>query len=119
MNEHRRDERKKLISFTTVHDAHKKTLLGYLADLSMQGAMLVGERPLEVDTKIMLVINFPATEETPARPVLIPARVAWRKHEEKSQYFNTGFEFQEIDQQDKEFIETILERYQFRREMQP
>lgn len=119
MDEHRKNERKKLISFTTVQDAHKKTLLGYLADLSMQGAMLVGEKLMEVDTKITLVINFPATAETSARHVIIPARVAWRRHEEKTQYFNTGFEFQEIDPQDKEFIETILERYQFRREMQP
>ncbi|HSB00979.1 MAG TPA: PilZ domain-containing protein [Anaerolineales bacterium] len=116
MDEHRKSERKKLMAFTPVYNSYKTTLLGYLGDLSMKGAMLVGEKPMEINTQITLVIDFPETPEFTARQVRIPARVAWCRQEENTQYFNTGVEFQKIDQLYKPFIEAILERYQFHNE---
>ncbi len=116
MDEHRKSERKKLIAFTPVYNSSKTILLGYLGDLSLQGAMLIGEKLLEINTQITLVIDFPETAEFPARQVRIPSRVAWRKHEENTPYFNTGVEFQKIDDLYKPFIEAILARYQFQRE---
>ncbi len=115
MDEHRKSERKKLLTFTPVYNSSKTSLLGYLGDLSLQGAMLIGEKPMEINTQITLVIEFPQTIEFPARRVRIPARVAWCKREEKTQYYNTGFEFLKVDQLYKPFIEAILERYQFQR----
>lgn len=116
MNEHRKSERRKMIAFTPVYDSQKTTLLGYLGDLSMQGAMLIGETSLEIDTQITLVIDFPETTEFPARQVRIPSHVAWSKREENTSYFNTGVEFQKINEMYKPFLQAIIERYQFRRE---
>jgi hypothetical protein len=116
MNEHRKDERKKLVAFTPVYDSQHRALLGYLGDLSKEGALLVGEKSMDVDAQITLVVDFPATPEFPARRLIIPARVAWCRQEKGIPYFNTGFEFQEIDEQNKTVIESILQRYQFRRE---
>ncbi len=116
MDEHRRDERKRLMAFTPVYDARTKTVLGYLGDLSLQGAMVIGETSMEVNTQIMLEIDFPSTLEFPARRVRIPARVAWSRREEQTQYFNTGVEFQRIDDLYKPYVQAILETYQFRRE---
>lgn len=119
MEEHRKNERKKLSAFTPVFDSQHKIPLGYLADLSREGAMLIGEIPMEVNTQTTLMIDFPATPEFPARRVIIPARVAWCRQEKNSLYYNAGFEFEVIDEQNKTVIEAILERYQFRREMRP
>jgi hypothetical protein len=113
MSEHRKSERKRLMAFTPVYNSYKTILLGYLGDLSMEGAMLIGEKPMEINTQITLVIDFPETPEFTARQVRIPARVAWCRGEENAQYFNTGLEFQSIDPLYKPFIEAILERYQF------
>jgi hypothetical protein len=115
MNEKRKDERKKLIAFTPVYDSQHKTLLGYLGDLSREGALLIGEKNMGVDTKMTLMIDFPATPELPARRVIVPVRVAWCRQEKSTQYVNTGFEFLEINEQNKTIIEAILQRYQFRR----
>ncbi len=114
MNEKRKNERKKLIAFTPVYDS-RQNILGYLGDLTVEGTRLIGEKPMEVNTKITLVIDFPATTELPARRVTVPARVIWCNQEENRQYFNTGFEFLDISQQNKAIIGAILERYQFRR----
>lgn len=113
MDEHRKNERKKLIAFTPVYDCHLNTLLGYLGDLSMQGAMLVSKKPLEIDKQVMLAIGFPETPQFPARRAIIPARVAWCRQEKNLQYFDTGFEFQEFDQENKTAVKALLDRYHF------
>ncbi len=114
-NEHRKEERRKLMAFTPVHDLLKKSLLGYIGDLTMQGALVVGEKPVEVDKLITLAIDFPETPEFLARRVIIPTRVAWCKKERDEKYFDTGFEFQKVERKDKIVLESILERYQYRR----
>jgi hypothetical protein len=116
MSEQRKNERKKLVAFTPVYDFHQDVLLGYLADLTLQGAMIVGEKPLEIDKKITLAIEFPETSELPARRVVILVRVAWCKQEENLHSFKTGVEFQEINPQARKIIEATLERYQYRRD---
>lgn len=117
MDEQRRSERRKLLAFTPVFDSRQNTLLGYLGDLTMGGAMMIGEKPMEINRQILLAIEFPKTDELPATRMTIPARVAWCRQEQTPKYFNTGFEFQEISEQNKTVIEAILERYQFRQEV--
>jgi len=116
MSEHRKIERKRLLKFTPVYDLGKNSLLGYLGDLTLQGAMLVGNKPAEINKNLTLAIEFHETLEIPATRMIIPARVAWCKHEEQSIYYNTGVEFMELTDQNKAVIVAILERYQFRRE---
>ncbi|HSK89058.1 MAG TPA: PilZ domain-containing protein [Anaerolineales bacterium] len=114
MNEQRKNDRKKLIEFTPVYDCQRNNFLGYLGDLSMQGAMLIGKKPLEAGQQIVLAIGFPETPEFPARRAIISARVAWCRQEKNPQYFNTGFEFQNMDQENTTAIQAILVRYRFR-----
>src|SRR5512138_682815 len=114
MAEQRKDERKKLIAFTPVYDCQRNLLLGHLGDLSMEGAMLIGKKAMQVGQQIVLAIGFPETPQFPARPAIIPSRVAWCRQEKNPQYFNIGFEFQAIDQENKAAIKEILVQYRFR-----
>jgi hypothetical protein len=116
MSEQRKEERKILITFTPAYDLDSNILLGYLGDLTIQGAMLVGNKPVEANKKLNLAIEFRETPENPATRMTIPARVAWCKHEEHSAYYNTGIEFLELTDMNKMVIEAILQRYQFRKE---
>jgi len=116
MSEQRKIERKVLTTFTPVYDLHKNNLLGYLGDLTLQGAMLVGTKALEIQG-LTLAIEFHETPEIPATRMIIPARVAWCRREQHSSYFNTGVEFLELTKQNEMVITAILERYQFRKEL--
>jgi len=113
MNEHRKEERRKMTAFTPVHDVQKNTLLGYIADLSSKGALLIGERPAEVDMQLTLAIDFPETPEFQATHEVIPARVAWCKREADAWYYDTGVEFHDIDQHSKIILESILGKYKY------
>jgi len=112
----RKEPRKKLMAFTPVYELRHKTLLGYVGDLTLKGAMVIGEKPVEAGSHFILGIEFP--EAPPAMTstrIVIPSRTAWcRQDEDNSSGFSIGFEFTEISAETIAVIEVILERYQFR-----
>lgn len=116
MQNQRKESRKKLIAFTPVYELLRKALIGYVGDLTPLGVMVIGEKPVEVDKRFTLGIEFPSDEaESNTLRMVISARTAWcRQDEDSPQYFNVGFEFLEISPENEKIIDTILDRYQFR-----
>ena len=117
MSKLRMEKRRKVMTFTPVFDLHAKILLGYLGDLTLNGALMVSEKPVEIDQNLTLAIEFRKSSEKPATRMKIPARVAWCKQEEHHTYYNTGLEFLEITEKNKKVIEAVLEKYQISHEM--
>jgi len=116
MSEQRKENRKKLTSFILVYSLPENALLGYLGDMTMRGAMVVGNRPVEINKELTLSVEFNEIPEITVKRLTFPVRVAWCKHEAQSPYYNTGVEFLELSGQNKKVIEAILERYQFSQE---
>jgi hypothetical protein len=113
MSEHRKEERKKLTSFILVHALPENVLLGYLGDMTLHGAMVVGNKPVEINNEMTVSIEFNEIPGIPSTKLTFPVRAAWCKHEAESPYYNTGIEFLELSNRNKKVIEALLERYQF------
>ena len=116
MNDDRRKEtRRKLMAFTPVYDLHPRTLLGYLGDLTLRGALVIGSKMITIHKETVLEIEFPNDlPDIIDSQLIIPARIAWCHQEESPQYFNIGVEFTEVTSQQTELIEEIIGRYHFR-----
>jgi Tfp pilus assembly protein PilZ len=116
MDNRRKEMRKKVMAFTPVRDSGRGALLGYLANLTLQGAMVVGEKPLEIDSQISLGIDLPGDlPGISSRRMIIPARVARCVADtESSREFGIGFEFVEITPDHAQIVEALLDRYHFR-----
>ena len=115
MSNRRRETRRKLMTFTPVYDLHPRVLLGYLADLTLQGALISGRTLVTIGKETTLEIQFPNDlANIPVIPVNIPARIAWCRQDESPQYYNIGVEFLEVAPVYAELFELILERYHFR-----
>jgi hypothetical protein len=115
MEDRRKERRKKMMAFTLVHDSQRGTVLGYLGDLTMQGAMVIGEHALENDSRITLAIQFPGElDGIAAQRMTIPARVARCIPDEGPQSFMIGFEFTEMDPEHAKMVQALLDRYHFR-----
>jgi len=115
MDERRKETRRRLTTFTKVYDLHPRLLLGYLGDLTLRGAMVIGTNLTTINKETVLEIEFPS--ELPSIPMLrieIPARIAWCRPDESPQYFNIGVEFTEVTAENAELFQQILERYHFR-----
>ena len=113
MEERRSETRKKLMAFTLVYDERGK-ILGYLGNITDGGALVIGEKPLKLNTLLSLNITFP--EELPggARKLTVAARVArCEPNHESLREFDIGFEFKEITPEQETVIQALLERFHF------
>ena len=117
MNERRKQERKSLVAYTQVFDLYGGNLLGYLGDLTASGAMIISEKPMKPDVEITLAIELPELPNIKAVRMSLASRVAWCQQDLSPQYFNIGFEFKEVSAEQKKLIESIIENYQFRRDI--
>ena len=116
MSRLRMERRRKVVTFMPVYDVHTNILMGYLGDLTLKGTLMVSEKPVEVGRILTVVIELRETPDaSPIMHMIISARVAWCKLEEHRTYYNVGMEFLEVTKQNKQVIETILEKYEINR----
>jgi len=114
----RKEERRKVITFTPVYDLQENFLLGYLGDLTLTGALLVSETPIETGRNLTLAIEFRKVSEIPAAMrMIIPACVIWCELEKHQTYYGIGLEFKEMARENKKVIKAMLKKYQFSRAM--
>lgn len=114
-DERRKEPRKTVMKFTPVHDADKGKILGYLSDLTIQGAMVIGGKPLEVNAQIILKFDLPEEmSNIMANHLTIPARVVRCIQDEDPNSYKLGFEFKDINPEQIRIIKALLERYHFR-----
>ena len=116
MDDRRKETRKKVMAFTPVRDSSRGVLLGYLGDLTMQGAKVIGEKPLELRSQVTLAIDLPS--ELPgisARRLVIPAQVARCVQDQDGPHeFDLGFQFIQVNAEQAKIIQALLDRYHFR-----
>jgi hypothetical protein len=116
MEERRKQPRTELMSYSQVYDLYNGKLIGYLGDINLLGAMVIGDEPLEVNTPLTISIQLPELPGITASRMALPVRVAYCKKDLSPEYFNIGLEFQLVTNNQKKIIENIIENYEFRRQ---
>jgi hypothetical protein len=116
MRERRREQRKNLAAYTQVYDVYGGGMLGYLGDLTLTGAMVIGEKSLAQNYELSVAIELPELPNIEASRITIPARVAWCQPDISPEYFNVGFEFKTITPIQEKIILSIIENYEFKRD---
>jgi hypothetical protein len=116
MKERRKAERKNLMAYTQVFDLYGGFLLGYLGDLNVQGTMVIGEKAMKENTELTISIELPELPNINAMRMTMPVRVVWCQPDLSPQFFNLGFEFKEVSEEQKAMIEAIIQNYEFRRD---
>jgi hypothetical protein len=115
MQERRKAQRKNLMAYTQVFDLYGGYLLGYLGDLHLHGAMVIGQRFLEENTEVTLAIELPELPNNETSRITIPSRTVWCQQDISPEFFNVGFEFKTVTDEQAALIEAIMNNYEFRR----
>ena len=115
MEERRHLPRKYLIVYSRVFERTLGRLLGYLADLSLEGAMIISEEKLTLDTLMSLRFDLPDANAFDSNSFNLPARVARCDPDISPGFYNIGFEFQEVKEEQKAVIRKMMDIYEFRR----
>ena len=105
------------MAYTQVFNLYGGYLLGYLADLHLQGAMVIGNKAVPNDMEFTLAIELPDLPNVKASRITIPAHSVWCQQDISPEFFNIGFEFKEVLEDQKDVIKAIMELYEFRRDM--
>ncbi|MDD2921892.1 MAG: PilZ domain-containing protein [Anaerolineales bacterium] len=119
MKERRKEQRKNLMAFTQVYDLYRGNLIGYLGDLTLMGAMAIGEKPPAENAELTIAIELPELKNINVLRIALPARVAWVKQDISPQFFNIGFEFKEVTPEQTKAIQAIIANYEFQRNIIP
>jgi hypothetical protein len=117
MQERRKEPRKTLMAYTQVFNLYGGYLLGYLADLHLRGAMVIGNKPIENKLELTLAIELPDLPSEKASRITVPAHVVWCQQDISPEFFNIGFEFKEVLEEQKKVIQAIMDHYEFRRDI--
>ena len=117
MQERRKFPRKNLMSYSQVFELYEGRLIGYLGDLNILGAMVIGDQAMELDKKLTISIQLPELPNSTATRMTLPARVAWCQQDLSPEYFNIGLEFEIVTDDQKRIIESVMDNYEFRREI--
>jgi hypothetical protein len=116
MQERRKQPRKDLMSYSQVFDLYGGKLMGYLGDLNLLGAMVIGDEPVEVNAQLTISIQLPELPGTNATRMVLPVRVAYCQRDLSPEYFNIGLEFDLVTDNQKMTIEAVIDNYEFRRQ---
>jgi hypothetical protein len=115
MQDRRKLPRKDLMSYSQVFDLAQGKLIGYLGDLNLIGAMVIGDESRKVEEKLTISIQLPELPKISATRLALPVRVVWCHQDLSPEYFNIGLEFELITDEQKKIIEAVIENYEFRR----
>jgi len=116
MQERRKQPRKELMSYSQVYDLYNGKLIGYLGDINLLGAMVIGDEPLDVNASLTVSIQLPELPGITATRLAISVRVAYCKQDLSPEYFNIGLEFKLITDNQRRIIESVIDNYEFRRQ---
>ena len=116
MQDRRKLPRKDLMSYSQVFDLVQGKLIGYLGDLNLIGAMVIGDESQKVNEKLTISIQLPELPQISATRLSLPVRVVWCHQDLSPEYYNIGMEFELITDEQKKIIEAVIENYEFRRQ---
>lgn len=116
MQERRKQPRKDLMSYSQVFELYHGKLIGYLGDINLLGAMVIGDEPYEVGIQLNISIQLPELPNITATRMALPVRVAHCQKDLSPEYYNIGLEFSLVTDPQKRIIESIIENYEFRRQ---
>ena len=103
------------MSYSQVFDLHGGRLLGYLADLTESGAMIIGSKPLDEGSELSLHLEVPELPDTKLERLTLQARVVWCRPDISPEFLNIGFEFKDVGPEQLPVIHGIMQVYEFNR----
>ena len=113
MQERRTAKRKLLMFYSRVVDRHTGELIGHLADLTPEGALLLSARPVQPDTVFNFHMELP--DDTSGRLHLkFEAKSRWCQRDPNLDGYAAGFQLLGVPRADAKIIERLVEMYAFR-----
>ena len=112
-SEKRRLKRSHLIYYLRVFSRTSNETLGHLVDITPEGAMLISEKPIPVNTHFEFRMLLP-TEIFGRTHLDFDAESLWSKRDVNPDFHDTGFRLLNVSVRDTAIISRLIDDYGFR-----
>ena len=113
MQERRKLKRRYIMFYSRIFDRKTGKLLGYLSDLTPEGAMVISEDAVEPGLVYRLRMDLPEGSFD-KNQLDFEAQSVWCKKDVDPHFYNVGFRLIGVPPQDEAIIEQIIQDYGFR-----
>ena len=112
MKDRRKLDRKYLTYFSRVTDRATGRLIGYLSDLTVEGAMLIGNGPLNNDSTFELRMDLPENFANKA-VIDFDAVAIWNTPDDDPDFYKTGLKLKNITDEDFQLLQRLIKDFGF------
>ena len=113
MQERRKYPRKDLLLFANVYDSKSGHIIGTLLNITLEGAMILSENKIDSDKAMELHIKLPETF-VQKHELVFSANTRWCAPDINPEFFDVGYQFANVSEDDRKIILEIIEKYGFK-----
>ncbi len=113
MLERRKYPRKDLLLFANVYDSKSQKIIGTLLNITLEGAMVLSEHRIDADNLMELHIKLP-DNFVQKNELIFTANSRWCGPDINPEFFDVGYQFANVSEEDARIIVAIIEKYGFK-----
>jgi hypothetical protein len=105
--EGRHTQRRLIIYYLRVYEQDSGKLLGYLADLTTKGLMVISDEKVRVGKTSRLKMDLPKKMKG-TKQLIFKAKARWCKPDVNPGFFNTGYRMLNLSKEDAQTIDVLI-----------
>jgi len=113
MQERRKYPRKDLLLFANVYDSRSGRIIGTLLNITLEGAMVLSEHQIDSDNVMELHIKLPENF-VQKNELVFTANSRWCAPDINPEFYDVGYQFANVSEEDGKIIQAIIEKYGFK-----
>jgi len=113
MQERRKYPRKDLLLFANVSDSKSGKLIGTLLNITLEGAMVLTESKIDQNHMMELHIKLPENF-VKKNELVFTANSRWCAPDINPEYYDVGYQFANVSEEDGRIIKALIEKYGFK-----
>ena len=113
MKERRKIPRRYIMFYSRIFDRKTGKLVGYLSDITREGAMIISDEPIEAENNYIFRMDLP--DYVFGRGYLnLDVHCVWSRPDVNPDFYLAGFRLMEIEEVDGKVIDQINKEYGLR-----
>jgi hypothetical protein len=113
MQERRKYPRKDLLLFASVYDSASGKIIGTLLNITLEGAMVLSENKIDSNSNMELHIKLPENF-VQKHELVFTANSRWCAPDINPEFYDVGYQFANVSEEDGKIIQAIIEKYGFK-----
>ena len=110
MDDQRKHPRRFILYDARIRDRDTRLTLGYLNDLTPEGAALLCDEPVEIGRDYHLSFDIPE-ELAISASLNIDAQFMWCRPDSEGRFFEAGMKFMELTNTERQIIEQMIANF--------